>query len=309
MKASQGGWLNPLHRRGSLARPLFRRLARGWARRSSPASCSRSGAECRRARRIIEGLADGISSVAKLWGGVMTDRVVRRKPLASIGYLIMAVSIAAIGLCSQAANLGVPGRRVGRPRGRSAPRDFLIAAAVRRSPGKRSGWAGGRRARGGARSAAGADPAPLWGRPRGKSWPDRCSRGSSFLAVRDPRERATAAPGRSPPPDFAPASRGQASVPPLHGRRLAVRLRRFLAHAADPLRYSARLRHVVLARGRNTRDRALRPAQRRERRCPRSPWARSQTRVGARVVIVTGYLFAAATLRALPCFRPLRPTS
>jgi MFS family permease len=50
----------------------------------------------------IEGSADGLSALAKLWGGVATDRVRRRKPLASIGYLVTAVGIAAIGLCTTA---------------------------------------------------------------------------------------------------------------------------------------------------------------------------------------------------------------
>ena len=80
---------------------------------------------------IIEGLADGVSSVAKLWGGWMTDRVTRRKPLASIGYLITAVGIAAIGLCSQAWQVSICRIAAWIGRGsRSAPRDFLIAAAV-----------------------------------------------------------------------------------------------------------------------------------------------------------------------------------
>jgi MFS family permease len=50
----------------------------------------------------IEGSADGLSAVAKLWGGVAADRVQRRKPLASVGYLVTAVGIAAIGLCTAA---------------------------------------------------------------------------------------------------------------------------------------------------------------------------------------------------------------
>jgi MFS family permease len=40
--------------------------------------------------------------VAKLWGGVTADRVRRRKPLASIGYLITGLGTAAIGLCANA---------------------------------------------------------------------------------------------------------------------------------------------------------------------------------------------------------------
>ena len=79
----------------------------------------------------IEGSADGVASIAKLWGGVMADRLEKRKPLASIGYLITAVGIAAIGICSRwwqvlfcrvAAWIG---------RGsRTAPRDVLVAEAT-----------------------------------------------------------------------------------------------------------------------------------------------------------------------------------
>jgi MFS family permease len=50
----------------------------------------------------IEGSADGLSAVAKLWGGVAADRVRRRKPLASVGYLVTAVGTAGIGLCTAA---------------------------------------------------------------------------------------------------------------------------------------------------------------------------------------------------------------
>jgi len=51
---------------------------------------------------IIEGSADGLSAMAKLWGGVAADRVHRRKPLASIGYFVTGVGTAAIGLCTNA---------------------------------------------------------------------------------------------------------------------------------------------------------------------------------------------------------------
>ena len=50
----------------------------------------------------IEGSADGLSAIAKLLGGVATDRVRRRKPLASIGYLVTGLGTAAIGLCANA---------------------------------------------------------------------------------------------------------------------------------------------------------------------------------------------------------------
>jgi len=130
MKASQGGWLNRSTVGAALA-SLFSDVSHELGTAVLPGIVLSIGAGAG-ALGIIEGLADGISSVAKLWGGVMTDRVVRRKPLASIGYLIMAVSIAAIGLCSQAWQVLVCRVAAWVGRGsRSAPRDFLIAAAVK----------------------------------------------------------------------------------------------------------------------------------------------------------------------------------
>lgn len=129
MKASQGGWLNRSTVGAALA-SLFSDVSHELGTAVLPGIVLSIGAGAG-ALGIIEGLADGISSVAKLWGGVMTDRVVRRKPLASIGYLIMAVSIAAIGLCSQAWQILACRVAAWVGRGsRSAPRDFLIAAAV-----------------------------------------------------------------------------------------------------------------------------------------------------------------------------------
>jgi sugar phosphate permease len=40
----------------------------------------------------IEGVADGLSSVAKLYGGWWTDRLERRKPLCAFGYGVMALA-------------------------------------------------------------------------------------------------------------------------------------------------------------------------------------------------------------------------
>jgi MFS family permease len=81
---------------------------------------------------IVEGMADGISSIAKLWGGVMTDRVTRRKPLASVGYLVTAVGVAAIGVCTAAWQVLFCRMAAWIGRGsRSAPRDYLMAQAVR----------------------------------------------------------------------------------------------------------------------------------------------------------------------------------
>lgn len=76
---------------------------------------------------IIEGVADGCATFAKVGGGFAADRTTRRKPLASVGFLITAAGIAAIGVCTSW--LQVLGCRVvawiGRG-SRSAPRDVLL---------------------------------------------------------------------------------------------------------------------------------------------------------------------------------------
>src|ERR1700680_3780994 len=49
---------------------------------------------------LIEGVADGLSSVAKMASGYYTDRLRRRKPIAVAGYVITALGTAAFGLAS-----------------------------------------------------------------------------------------------------------------------------------------------------------------------------------------------------------------
>ena len=76
---------------------------------------------------MIEGSADGLSAVAKLWGGVAADRVRRRKPLASVGYLVTALGTAAIALCSTAGQVLLCRVAAWIGRGsRSAARDVLM---------------------------------------------------------------------------------------------------------------------------------------------------------------------------------------
>ena len=80
---------------------------------------------------LIEGCADGISAGAKLAGGVVTDRLRRRKPLASVGYLVTAVAMAAVGICRTPAQVLACRMAAWIGRGsRSAPRDVLMAEAV-----------------------------------------------------------------------------------------------------------------------------------------------------------------------------------
>lgn len=76
----------------------------------------------------IEGSADGLSAVAKLWGGVAADRVARRKPLASLGYLVTGLGTAAIGLCASAGQVAFCRVVAWIGRGsRSPARDVLMA--------------------------------------------------------------------------------------------------------------------------------------------------------------------------------------
>ena len=50
---------------------------------------------------LIEGLADGFSSFAKLWSGLYSDRLPRRKPLAVAGYFVTAAGMASFALATQ----------------------------------------------------------------------------------------------------------------------------------------------------------------------------------------------------------------
>lgn len=79
----------------------------------------------------IEGTADGLSAVAKLWGGVAADRVRRRKPLASIGYLVTGLGTAAIGLCTTSGQVMACRVVAWIGRGSRGPaRDVLMAEGV-----------------------------------------------------------------------------------------------------------------------------------------------------------------------------------
>jgi sugar phosphate permease len=50
---------------------------------------------------LIEGLADGLSSFAKLISGLYSDRLRRRKPLAVVGYFVTASGMASFALATQ----------------------------------------------------------------------------------------------------------------------------------------------------------------------------------------------------------------
>jgi MFS family permease len=81
---------------------------------------------------LIEGAADGLSALAKLGGGVATDRLRRRKPLASVGYLVTGLATAAIGLCVNAGQVLACRVLAWIGRGsRSPARDVLMTEAAR----------------------------------------------------------------------------------------------------------------------------------------------------------------------------------
>ena len=50
---------------------------------------------------LIEGVADGASSFAKLYSGLYSDRLRRRKPLAVVGYLVTALGMGSFALATQ----------------------------------------------------------------------------------------------------------------------------------------------------------------------------------------------------------------
>jgi len=81
----------------------------------------------------IEGLADGLSSVAKLYGGWWTDRLRRLKPLCAGGYAVMAVSTLVIAGAGHWAMVLVGRALAWVARGvRTPPRKALLAGSVER---------------------------------------------------------------------------------------------------------------------------------------------------------------------------------
>jgi hypothetical protein len=80
---------------------------------------------------VIEGVADGLSSFAKLAGGWLADRPAWRKPLAVCGYLVTGLSTFAFGFVTNwpqvlgARSIGWIGRGI-----RGPSRDVLLTQAV-----------------------------------------------------------------------------------------------------------------------------------------------------------------------------------
>lgn len=80
---------------------------------------------------VIEGVADGLSSVAKLSAGHYTDRLKHRKPLVLIGYVLTAAATGALALTRNAAQVLFARTTAWLGRGARTPgRKALLAAAV-----------------------------------------------------------------------------------------------------------------------------------------------------------------------------------
>jgi MFS family permease len=80
---------------------------------------------------VIEGISDGVSSFAKLYSGLYTDRLRRRKPLAVFGYFLTASGMASFALATRGWHV-LLGRVVGwLGRGaRSLVRNVLLTEAT-----------------------------------------------------------------------------------------------------------------------------------------------------------------------------------
>lgn len=82
---------------------------------------------------VIEGVADGLSSFAKMASGFYTDKLQRRKPIAVVGYLVTAFGTASFGLATSAWHILLSRSAAWLGRGVRTPvRKALLAAAVTR---------------------------------------------------------------------------------------------------------------------------------------------------------------------------------
>jgi MFS family permease len=80
---------------------------------------------------VIEGVADGLSSFAKMVSGFYTDKFQRRKPIAVVGYLVTACGTASFGLATAAWHILISRSLAWLGRGVRTPvRKALLAAAV-----------------------------------------------------------------------------------------------------------------------------------------------------------------------------------
>jgi MFS family permease len=95
----RSGWLNSTVLGIGLA-SLFSDVGHEMATAAMPALLATLGAGPA-VLGLIEGLADGLSSFAKLLSGLYSDRLRRRKPLAVVGYFVTASAMASFAAATQ----------------------------------------------------------------------------------------------------------------------------------------------------------------------------------------------------------------
>ena len=98
-KQGSRGWINATVLGIGLA-SLCSDVGHEMATTAMPALLASLGATSA-ALGLIEGLADGLSSFAKLFSGLYSDKLRRRKPLAVVGYFVTASGMASFALATQ----------------------------------------------------------------------------------------------------------------------------------------------------------------------------------------------------------------
>ena len=98
-RSANSGWLNRTILGIGLA-SLFSDVGHEMATTAMPVLLASLGASSA-VLGLIEGLADGLSSFAKLFSGLYSDRLRRRKPLAIAGYFLTAAGMASFALATQ----------------------------------------------------------------------------------------------------------------------------------------------------------------------------------------------------------------
>ena len=96
---SKRGWINSTIL-GIGAASLFSDIGHEMATAALPGLLVSIGASSA-ALGLIEGLADGFSSFAKLYSGLYSDRLERRKPLAVVGYFLTASGMASFAFATR----------------------------------------------------------------------------------------------------------------------------------------------------------------------------------------------------------------
>ena len=126
---SKSQWLNPTVLGIGLA-SFFSDVGHEMATSAMPALLASVGAGSA-ILGIIEGLADGLSSFAKLFSGLYSDKLRRRKPLAVVGYFVTASGMASFALATQWWHilLGRVGGWIGRG-ARTPVRNVLLTEAT-----------------------------------------------------------------------------------------------------------------------------------------------------------------------------------